>query len=215
LKLKVSIVGRGGTGAYILDYISKTHLSEIHLFDDDVVHVHTLFRMPGVYGEQHLGKRKVHVLAGAYQSFHRGIKVHPERVHEQNLAQLSGFDYIFVAVDDGPSRQLICQGCAQLGVPFVDVGMGLNKGNGGLYGFVRTAGGGNADFEKLNGTQYLPSENAVDNEYRRQPQIAELNALNAAMAVIRLKQHVGFFDRLTDFPARVFDVAALEIDPRA
>lgn len=131
---------------------------------------------------------------------------------ERTIARLAGFDFIFVCVDDVPSRQMIAQSCHSVSVPFVDVGMGLNKGANGLYGFVRTAGGGRDDFDKLNGTQYLPAQNAEDREYRNQPQIAELNALNAAMAVIRFKQHVGFFDRLTDSHAVVFDIAGVAMD---
>jgi hypothetical protein len=64
----------------------------------------------------------------------------------------------------------------------------------------------------LSEPQDLPAQNAHDREYRNQPQIAELNALNAAIAVIRFKQHLGFFDRLTDSHAVVFDVAAMSLD---
>ena len=32
-KDRIGIVGLGGTGSYILDYVSKTRVSEIHLFD--------------------------------------------------------------------------------------------------------------------------------------------------------------------------------------
>lgn len=212
---KVGIIGCGGTGAYVLDYLAKTHLEEIHLHDDDIVHVHTLFRLPGVYGDRHLGVRKVDALADAYGHFHGGIKPHPQRVGPDNIAVLNGLDFVFVCVDDGPSRQVIVQGCHNASVPFVDVGMGLNKGSNGLYGFVRTAGGQHGDLDRLNGTQYLPAENAHDQEYRNQPQIAELNALNAAVAVIRFKQHMGFFDRLTDSPAVVFDVAGMMVDAAA
>jgi hypothetical protein len=214
-ELKVAIIGCGGTGAYVLDYVAKTHLEEIHLFDDDIVHVHTLFRLPGVYGEKHLGMPKVEALAEAYGHFHGGIKQHVERVDQNNIAYLAGFGFVFVCVDDAPSRQMIVQACHSASVPFVDVGMGLNKGAKGLYGFVRTAGGEPGDFDKLNGTQYLPAQNAHDREYRNQPQIAELNALNAAIAVIRFKQHVGFFDRLTDSHAVVFDVAGMTMDSAA
>ncbi|WP_285577722.1 ThiF family adenylyltransferase [Geothrix limicola] len=209
---KVAIIGCGGTGAYVLDYLAKTHLEEIHLFDDDIVHVHTLFRLPGVHGERQLGLPKVEALAEAYGNFHGGIKPHVERVDQTNVACLADFHFIFVCVDDAPSRQMIVQACHSASVPFVDVGMGLNKGTNGLYGFVRTAGGAPGDFDKLNGTPYLPAQNAHDEEYRNQPQIAELNALNAAMAVIRFKQYMGFFDRLTDSHAVVFDVAAMTID---
>ncbi len=209
---KVAIIGCGGTGAYVLDYIAKTHLDEIHLFDDDIVHVHTLFRLPGVYGEKHLGLPKVDVLADAYGHFHGGIKPHVERVDHSNLSSLAVFDFVFICIDDAPSRQMITQSCHDASVPFVDVGMGLNKGENGLYGFVRTSGGEHGDFDKLNGTQHLPAQNAHDREYRNQPQIAELNALNAALAVIRFKQHMGFFDRLTETHAVVFDVAAMTMD---
>ncbi|MBI2725845.1 MAG: hypothetical protein HYX42_06285 [Polaromonas sp.] len=58
----------------------------------------------------------------------------------------------------------------------------------------------------------MPAQNAHDREYRNQPQIAELNALNAAIAVIRFKQHMGFFDRLIDSHAVVFDVAGMAMD---
>ncbi|GLH68217.1 ThiF family adenylyltransferase [Geothrix edaphica] len=209
---KVAIIGCGGTGAYVLDYLAKTHLEEIHLFDDDIVHVHTLFRLPGVYGEQHLGLPKVEVLADSYVNFHGGIKPHVERVDQNNMGCLARFDFVFVCVDDAPSRQMIAQACHGASVPFVDVGMGLNKGANGLYGFVRTAGGDHGDFDKLNGTQYLPAQNAQDRDYRNQPQIAELNALNAAIAVIRFKQHMGFFDRLASSHAVVFDVAEITMD---
>lgn len=212
---KVAIIGCGGTGSYVLDYVSKTHLEEIHLFDDDIVHVHTLFRLPGAFGQKHLGIPKVEVLAEAYGHFHGGIKPHVERVDQNNIACVTKFDFVFVCVDDAPSRQMIAQACHSASVPFVDVGMGLNKGSNGLYGFVRTAGGERGDFDKLNGTQHLPAQNAHDREYRNQPQIAELNALNAAIAVIRFKQHMGFFDRLTDSHAVVFDIAGMAMDTAA
>jgi molybdopterin/thiamine biosynthesis adenylyltransferase len=209
---KVAIIGCGGTGAYVLDYVAKTHLDEIHLFDNDIVHVHTLFRLPGVYGEQHLGMPKVEALAEAYLRFHGGIKPHVDRVDQNNIACLAEFDFVFVCVDDAPSRQLIAEACHSSSLPFVDVGMGMNKGSNGLYGFIRTVGGGHGDFEKINGTQYLPAQNAHDQEYRNQPQIAELNALNAAIAVIRFKQHMEFYDRLTDSYAIVFDLAGMAMD---
>jgi hypothetical protein len=213
LGLKVGIVGCGGTGSYIVDFVAKTHVEEIRLFDDDIVHVHTLFRLPGVYGDKHLGMRKVDVLSSVYSLFHGGIVACPDRVTEATVNVLSDLDFVFVAVDDGPSRQYICAACDGFQVPFIDVGMGLSKGGAGLFGFVRTSGGEMGDFSRLSGTPFLPAHNPHDNEYRRQPQIAELNALNAAMAVIRFKQHFGYFDRLTNATAHVFDIAATQIDP--
>ena len=59
---KAAIIGLGGTGAYILDFIARTHLEAIRLFDDDKVHVHTIFRMPG-FIPRAIGQRKVDALA--------------------------------------------------------------------------------------------------------------------------------------------------------
>jgi hypothetical protein len=58
----------------------------------------------------------------------------------------------------------------------------------------------------------LPVENPKDDEYRKQAQIAELNALNAAMAVVRFKQHFKLLDRLDEATCYLFDTATLEID---
>ncbi len=43
----VGIVGLGGTGAYILDFLAKTPAEEIHLFDPDRFLQHNAFRTPG------------------------------------------------------------------------------------------------------------------------------------------------------------------------
>jgi hypothetical protein len=48
LKLpKVGIVGLGGTGSYVLDFLAKTPIAEIHLFDGDTLYNHNAFRAPG------------------------------------------------------------------------------------------------------------------------------------------------------------------------
>src|SRR3989442_1053875 len=66
---KVAIIGLGGTGAYILDFIARTHLERIALFDDDKVHVHTIFRVPGFIPGAIKGL-KVDALARQYGHWH-------------------------------------------------------------------------------------------------------------------------------------------------
>ena len=34
---KIAIVGVGGTGSYVLDFVAKTPVAEIHIFDRDVL----------------------------------------------------------------------------------------------------------------------------------------------------------------------------------
>lgn len=59
---------------------------------------------------------------------------------------------------------------------------------------------------------FLPGDDPKENEYRRQGQIAELNALNGALAVIRFKQHFGIYDRLDDAASFIFETSTFEID---
>lgn len=193
--IKVAIIGLGGTGAYILDFIARTHLEKIGLFDDDKVHIHTLFRIPG-FIHRAVGMKKVDALAQHYANWHCGIVPIPERITSENIESLREFDFVFVSIDDGPSRLAIVDWLSANAIPFVDCGMGLNRSLIGLNGVVRITGADRAAFEQSVNTPYLPTTNPENGEYRKQAQVAELNALNAIFAVIRFKQHFEFYDRL-------------------
>ncbi len=210
--MKVGIVGLGGTGGYILDFLSKTPLALIRLFDDDIVHVHTLFRIPGAASSEALGKPKVEVLYAVYSSFHKAIEPVAEKIGPSNLTRLADLDYVFIAVDDGPSRELIAQALEEFQVSYIDVGMGLYRTSSGLDGMLRVSCWEVPDDPSLIGTQYLPGKNPADNEYRRQPQIGELNALNAAIAVLRFKQKVGFYTRECSGHSSIFEIGSFELD---
>ena len=208
---KVAIIGLGGTGSYILDFLARTHLQQIALFDDDKVHVHTIFRLPGFIA-QAIGKLKVEALAQHYDQWHAGIEPIAERITSENIARLKEFDFVFVSVDDGPARLLIIDWLSANGLPFADCGMGLNRSTVGLSGFVRVTGADRKAFEDNVGTVRLPVENAKNDEYQKQAQITELNALNATMAVIRFKQHFGLFDQELAATSYIFDSVTFEIN---
>ena len=55
---KIAIIGLGGTGAYLLDFLVKTPVKEIRAFDGDWYHVHNAFRSPGKLEEKEVGKKK-------------------------------------------------------------------------------------------------------------------------------------------------------------
>lgn len=208
---KVAVVGLGGTGAHILDALARTHLEQIAVFDDDKVHVHTIFRWPGFIPGA-IGKLKVEALATNYDQWHAGIVPVAERITADNVARLGEFDFVFVSVDDGQARLLIVDWLSANGVPYVDCGMGLNRSAVGLSGFVRITGSDREAFEANRGTVRMPVENAKADEYRKQAQIPELNALNANMALIRFKQHFGLLDRESVATSYIFDTVTFEMD---
>jgi hypothetical protein len=209
---RVAIIGLGGTGSYILDFIARTHLAEIALFDDDTVHVHTIFRIPGFIPNA-IGVEKVIALAQQYGQWHSNITAFEERITAENISHLEGYDFVFISIDHGPSRVLIADWLAGKGIAFVDCGMGLNRIDGGLNGVVRITGVDQAAFDQTARTAYLPGGDPEGGEYRKQAQIAELNALNASLAVIRFKQHFGIYARLEDAPSQIFETATFEVDP--
>jgi len=210
---KVAIIGLGGTGAYILDFLSRTHLENITLFDDDKVHVHTIFRIPG-FIPQAIGKTKVEALAQQYGNWHKGITPIPERVTIENIERLSEFDFVFVSVDDGQSRRDTVDWLSTHDIPFVDCGMGLNRSLEGLFGAVRITGVDRAAFEQTVNTRHLPTTKAKEDEYRKQAQIAELNALNAALAVLRFKQHFKLYECEGGTISHIFETASFELDEK-
>ncbi len=212
LGLKIGIVGLGGTGIYVLDYVSKTHLAEVHLYDDDIVKMGNAFRFPGALPSTTFGSKKVEVAAQIYSEIHGQIIPHAEKVTSRNVESLKGLDYVFVCVDDAPSRALITQGLNAMDIPFSDVGMGLNREQGRLSGLVRATEVGTETFEKLKGTGFLPFEDPTENEYRHQAQIGELNALNAALAVIQFKKRFGFYFSEDRHSVALFDLANMEMN---
>lgn len=208
----IAIIGLGGTGSYILDLVARTHLERIVLFDDDKVHMQTIFRMPG-FIPRPFGRKKVEVLAQHYGQWRSGIVAIPERVTGTNIDQLAGLDFVFVSVDDGSARQMIVEWLNSKHIPFVDCGIGLNRVVGGLNGVIRITGVDREAYDRTINTAYLPTAIKAD-EYRKQGQIAELNALNAALAVVRFKQHLGLFARDDDAASYIWETASSTIEPK-
>ena len=189
----VAIIGLGGTGSYILDLVAKTPVREIHLFDGDQLGQHNAFRSPGAAPVEVLrnSPQKSEYFQSIYQQMRRGIKAHGY-VDEETVHLLGEMDFVFISVDRGHSRKLIVEKLEASGVPFVDVGMGVFESDNSLFGQIRTTL--SAEGCRDGARSRLPlADDTAANEYGRNIQIAELNALNAALAVIQWKQHLGYY----------------------
>ncbi|WP_076038843.1 ThiF family adenylyltransferase [Xanthomonas campestris] len=199
-QLRVAIVGLGGTGGYVLDLLAPTYVPEIHLFDGDKLHQHNAFRAPGAVPAEALGRhlRKVEWYAEHYGNLRRGVVPHAEMIHEANVHELSKFDYVFLCIDSGQARGLILDYLKNTNTVVIDCGMGMHvlKDEQKLWGTIRTtvSSPGNRD----DAASLMPLVDREDDLYRSNVQIIELNALNAAMAVLRWKRLIGMFadDRL-------------------
>ncbi len=136
--------------------------------------------------------KKVQYFSDAYSRLHKGIIAHAQSIDATNVHTLSDMDFVFICVDEGRIKRLIFDTLLTAKVPFVDVGMGVHLVDGALTGSIRTTLASSAKFDHLTDRISL-SDEAVENEYSANIQIAELNALNAAIAVIKWKKYFGYY----------------------
>jgi hypothetical protein len=189
----IAIIGLGGTGSYLLDFFVKTPVKEIRAFDGDAYHVHNAFRSPGRLDESDLGKGKAEVYHLRYENFREGLILHRRYVDRSSSDDLSGVTFAFVCVDKGSARAEIFDLLISLRIPFIDVGMGLNRKQGALSGTLRSTYYAADNATNVRNMQLAEMVDDPDDVYRANVQIAELNALNACLAVIRYKQLRGFY----------------------
>lgn len=192
---KIAIVGLGGTGSYILDLVSKTKVREIHLYDADDFLQNNAFRSPGAADgemlDKSIGLKKVDYYTQIYSRLHKGITPHAEFVTEENLDRLKDMSYVFICIDNDISRRTIVNGLQKLIVPFIDTGMGVQAVEEKLLGIIRVTAGTPLKYDHLE--KRIPVADDHQNEYNTNIQIADLNALNAVLAVIRWKKFSGFY----------------------
>jgi len=186
---RLAIVGLGGTGSYILDLVAKTPVKEIHLFDADEFLSHNAFRTPGAASVAELNTRpkKVARLARIYSAQKRGIEPHPYAITADNVEELRGFDFVFLSMEGGSVKRCIVERLTEWGMSFIDVGLGLKQNNGLLTGVLRVTTSIATKRDHIAGGLDF-SDPGPDDIYEENIQIADLNALNAALAVIKWKK---------------------------
>ena len=193
---KVALVGVGGTGSYVLDLVAKTPVKEIHLFDGDQFGSHNAFRSPGAASIEQLRERpmKVDYLKAQYSRMHRHIIAHPYYIEEANVGELAEMDFVFLCLDSGPAKRAIVQALQSAETPFVDVGMGILLVDGALQGILRVTTSTREEHDHVTAKNRIPFTGGdVDNDYDRNIQVADLNALNATLAVVKWKKLFGFY----------------------
>jgi hypothetical protein len=194
-KLKVAIVGLGGTGGYVLDFIAPTYVPEIHLFDGDRLQQHNAFRTPGAISTEDLERRlyKVEWFAELYGNLRRGLVPHTEMISEENVHLLAEFDYVFLCIDRGLARALILDRLKDTNTVVIDCGMGMHvsEKQQKLWGTIRTTV--SMPNNRDEAENLMPLVDRDDDLYRSNIQIGEMNAMNAALAVARWKRLIGMF----------------------
>ena len=196
---KIGIICLGGTGSYLLDLICKVPVKEIHIFDGDWFYNNNAFRAPGAPSKEELisPQKKTSYFRRIYSKMNNSIVEHDYYISPENVNELDNFDFIFLCVDKGEIRKKIVTHLELKNISFIDMGMGINKNGDSLGGMLRVT---TSTPEKRNHVwekNRIPFIDDLENEYNSNIQIAELNCLNATLAVIKWKKLLGYYQDST------------------
>lgn len=193
---RVAIVGLGGTGSYVLDLLAKTPVRGIVVIDADEFSQHNAFRAPGAASLDDLQKKqgKVEYLAATYARMRRGIVSYRERLTPGNArALLDGVSFVFLCLDESADRRALGAVLESMRLSFIDVGIGVHRTDEGLQATLRVTTSTPEDRSAARKHASSGPAPAGDDEYSTNVQLAELNMMNAALAVLRWKQLNGFY----------------------
>lgn len=210
---RVGIIGLGGSGSYVLDLVAKTAVAEIHLFDADDFSQHNAFRAPGAPTIEALQLRpkKAPYFAAIYGAMHKGIHAHDCYIDAASLHLLDGLDVVFLCLDRGEAKRAIVDSLIVRQIPFIEVGLGVVVTDGQLGGIVRVSTGTPQTYSQSLRHLSFAENVGMANEYATNIQIAELNALNAALAVIKWKKLFGIYRDASDDYYSGFSIALGEL----
>ena len=197
---KIAIIGMGGTGSYILDLVTKTPVSEIHIYDNDEFLLHNAFRAPGAISGEEMERdtplKKVDYYHGVYSKMHTGIFKHEQYVQEEHLDEFTKFTMVFICVDKNKVRSMLTKGLLKRAISFIDTGLGVKRIGNELLGTIRITTGRSEKKDHL--ASRIGEEEFEENEYSTNIQIADLNCLNATLAVLKWKKFCDFYQDIKE-----------------
>ena len=201
---RIAIIGLGGTGAYLLDLIAKTPVSEIHLLDSDCVDWHTLKRAPGAPTAEEIelvragSLLKVDYYHSKYAALRDGI--HPHAVKVDGPSMFAEFlshhpiDYAFVCIDqltegDSARQDAVYLAVTEAGVPFIDSGVSITVEDNAVIGSVTTSFHDAGSVEWKDTIPNARLEGGAPGY--RNVQLPEVNGLAASLAVMEWRRRTG------------------------
>lgn len=118
---RVLVVGAGGLGSPALLYLAAAGVGTIGVVDDDVVESTNLQRQV-VHGVSDVGRPKVDSAADAVAAISPDTRVvrHQARLDAVTaMTVLADYDLVLDGADNFPTRYLVGDACARLGIPHV------------------------------------------------------------------------------------------------
>lgn len=124
LRLKgasVLVIGAGGLGTPMLQYLAAAGIGKLGIVDDDVVSLSNLHRQI-LFGTEDVGRPKAEVAAEALRRLNPHVDIEPivERLDRSNAMEImERFDVVADGTDNFATRYLVNDACVLLGKPNV------------------------------------------------------------------------------------------------
>jgi len=132
---RVLVIGAGGLGAPVLQYLAAAGVGTIGLIDDDLVDNSNLQRQV-IHTDARIGMPKVHSAAEAMAALNPFVTVRPyqRRLTDAIAGELfDDYDLVLDGSDNFDTRYLVNRTCAQKGVPLVAAALTQWEGQISLY----------------------------------------------------------------------------------
>ncbi|MEM5583215.1 molybdopterin-synthase adenylyltransferase MoeB [Roseibium sp. AS2] len=128
---RVLVIGAGGLGAPVLQYLAAAGVGTLGVVDDDTVTLSNLQRQV-IHDTDQLGEPKVASAAEAIARLNPNVKVnpYPVRITGQNaMALVSDYDLVIDGTDNFDTRYLMSDVCFFAGKPLVTAAVGQFDGS--------------------------------------------------------------------------------------
>ena len=134
---RLLVVGAGGLGSPVLQYLAAAGVGRIGVMDDDVVDETNLQRQT-IFATRDIGQRKAEVAAAYVHALNPGVGVDaiPVRFDESNARDLTRlYDVVVDCTDRFPTRYLINDACVLEGKPDVYASIFRFDGQVSVFGY--------------------------------------------------------------------------------
>ncbi|MFZ0819850.1 MAG: ThiF family adenylyltransferase [Candidatus Acidiferrales bacterium] len=133
-RLRIGIVGVGGTGSAVAEQLIRLGIGHLLLLDADVVDRSNLTRIYGSYSSD-VGKKKVEVIKEHAYKIGIGteVVVVGQNITFRSVAErLRECDIVFGCTDDEWGRSILCRLAIYYYIPVLDMGVRINSDQGSI-----------------------------------------------------------------------------------
>ena len=132
---KVALVGVGGIGSPVLQYLAAAGIGALTLIDDDAVEASNLQRQT-IFAEADIGRSKAVAARNWVARFDPGLAVQTieQRLDATNAAtMLDGHTLVLDGCDNFATRLAVSDACVALRIPLVSAAVGRFQGQVGAF----------------------------------------------------------------------------------